>query len=202
MKWSTLYTTGTALAMLKGDNSFWNAQHLVSSKFQEKLTKGLIQRFSQELVGGQHNWVAAYVMLKAEIGPFNVDARNSNGDTLLNLACQSANFSLAFELVTNHGASASIANNHGEEPIHLLHQIPADKAEVIEAIAIILAEAGADVECYAPPRSGDYCPSFSNITLFPTPLLRAIARRNVPAISCLVGWGLRFLQWREAFILI
>ena len=121
MKWSTLYTTGTALAMLKGDNSFWNAQHLVSSKFQEKLTKGLIQRFSQELVGGQHNWVAVYVMLKAEIGPFNVDARNSNGDTLLNLACQSANFSLPFELVTNHNASASIANNHGEEPIHWLH---------------------------------------------------------------------------------
>jgi len=189
MKWPALYIAGTALAILKGDNNFWNVQHPDSSKFQVKVTSGLIRRFQEEQIDAQQNRVGAHVLLKADVGPVDVDVQNRNGDTMLNLACQSANFLLIFELLANHGASASIANNYGEEPIHWLHQIPSEKSEVMEAITVLLARAGANVECYSPPRFGEYCHSFSNHYLFPTPLLRAVARRNTSAVSCLVRSG-------------
>ncbi|OCL13494.1 hypothetical protein AOQ84DRAFT_225375 [Glonium stellatum] len=189
MRWVNLYTTGTALAMIKGDNNLWNIRHPASVKFQAQLTKGLIKRFQEEQIDGEQNRIAAHVLMELEIGPFDVNYQNNQGDTLLNLACQSGNFPLVFQLITDHGASASISNNYGEEPIHWLHQIPSEDSHIVEAITVLLAQAGADIEAFAQPRVADYSLSFSNNYLFPTPLLRAVARQNLSAVSCLVQIG-------------
>jgi hypothetical protein len=69
------------------------------------------------------------------------------GKYIAQSACQSADFRLVYELIQDHKASASVANNYGEESTHPLHEIPSETPEFIETIAVLLDRAVADVEC-------------------------------------------------------
>lgn len=189
MQYPDLYSRGTALALLKGDNCLWNIDHPACEDFQAQLTKGVIMRSQAEFMDQEHLRIAAHVLMGQEVGPFNVNYRNSEGNTLLNLACQSGNFVLAHKLIKDHHASAAIPNQYGEQPIHWLHQIPSTKPEVLYAVTLMLKKAGAAVDAPVRPRVADYILSSLNIHIFPTPLLRAIARRNYNASVCLIDQG-------------
>ncbi|KAF5257089.1 hypothetical protein FOXYS1_12400 [Fusarium oxysporum] len=190
MKRPALYTTGTALALLTGHTALsWNSSQPLYSEFQKKFTRALIRRFQEEQITDEQKNAAARVVLCLPVGRINVNARNAEGDTLLSLAFQSANFPMVYQLLKDHNASVSIANNYGEAPIHWLYKIPADEPIIVEAIAVLLHEAEADMERIANRPEGLDHQSFSNPRMFPTPLLRAVASRNIPAVSCLVRLG-------------
>ncbi|KAF5704227.1 serine threonine kinase [Fusarium mundagurra] len=190
MKWPDLYTTGTALALLKGHTALsWNSSQSLYSEFQTKFTRALIRRFQEEQITVEQNNAATRVVLGLPMGRTNINARNNEGDTLLSLAFKSANFPMVIQLLEDHDASVAIANNYGETPIHWLHNMPAGKPIVVEAVAVLLHEAEADLEKLAHPPEGLDHQSYSNPCFFPTPLLRAVASRNIPAVSCLVQLG-------------
>ncbi|KAH7202689.1 uncharacterized protein BKA55DRAFT_547489 [Fusarium redolens] len=190
MKRPALYTTGTALALLTGHTALsWNSSQSPYSEFQEKFTRALIRRFQEEQITDEQNNAAARVVLGLPVRRLNVNARNIEGDTLLSLAFQSANFPMVYQLLKDHNASVSITNTYGETPIHWLYKIPADNPIIVEAIAVLLHEAEADVEKFANRPEGLDHQLFSNPRIFPTPLLRAVANRNIPAVSCLVRLG-------------
>jgi len=87
MVWPALYTTGTVLAMLKGDNILWNVSHSASRTLQGQLIKGLIQRMQQR-TDTEQDRLLAKVLMNREVGPIDVDYQDANGDTVLNLFCQ------------------------------------------------------------------------------------------------------------------
>jgi serine/threonine protein kinase/ankyrin repeat protein len=189
MHFSEMYSRGNALALLRGDNCLWNMNQPSCKDFEAQLTKGVIIRSQAECMDQEQLRIAAHVLMGQNVGPFNVNYRNSEGNTLLNLACQSGNFPLAHQLIEDHGASATIPNNYGEQPLHWLHQIPSTKPEVVYAITVTLKKAGSLVDAAARPRLAGYVMSSSNIHVYPTPLLRAIARRNYSAAVSLIDQG-------------
>jgi serine/threonine protein kinase/ankyrin repeat protein len=188
MKQSSLYATGTAVALLEGDTTLsWYEHQPQYSSFRAQLTKGRIKS-SQEGIDTEQNRVAATVLLNQDVGPIDVDSQNEAGDTLLHIAVRSGNTPLFFNLVHDHNASVSLKNKLGEEPLMWIHRI---EGEYVEGMAMLLLKAGADIETSAPARRGKdvISETITAGSLLITPLLRAIQARNIAAVAALVQFG-------------
>ncbi|KAK3321977.1 hypothetical protein B0H66DRAFT_619279 [Apodospora peruviana] len=190
MELPLFYSMGSAKALLDEDVTLSQYEHDPQLDFQAQVKKGRIQSL-QRCINVEQNIVAAHVLLEQEVGPIDVNCQNADGDTLLHIAVRSGNEALAFCLVQDHGASVSVRNKLGEEPIHWLHHFA---AQFVGGVAMLLHEAGANIEAQAPARFSDtdansVVPSITSGRLLSTPLLRTIQARNVAAVAALVGLG-------------
>ena len=185
------YSIGSAIALLDEDVTLSWYEYEEQFNFHAQVKKGRIMSSQRNSIDTEQpmNFLAAHVLLHQDVGPVEVDYQNADGDTLLHIAVRSGNEPLAFSLVQDHGASPSLKNKLGEEPIHWLHRF---RPKFVGGMAVMLIEAGADIEAEAPTRfskSDGGVPSMTSGRMFSTPLLRAIQARNVAAVAAIVGLG-------------
>ncbi|KAF2014052.1 hypothetical protein BU24DRAFT_452817 [Aaosphaeria arxii CBS 175.79] len=185
MEYFEFYTVNTAAALWCGDTTFWNVPHPDIEEYHKKLTKGHIVTMQQNLDETQ-NQICASIITGLDLGPFDINYQDEVGCTVLHLATQSGNPVLMSQLIDDHGASADVEDEDEEQPIHWVHCILPSQPESVEIGTYLLVQAGADVDAFATPREGGYFKSTSNVYLYPTPLLRAVACRNYPAVKALV----------------
>ncbi|KAI9803858.1 MAG: hypothetical protein M1825_001738 [Sarcosagium campestre] len=180
------FAMGSAMALLDEDVTLSWYEYEMQFDFHAQVKKGRMQSSQKKCFDAEQNRVAAHVLHEQDVGPVDVNYQNADGDTLLHFFTRSGAEFLAFNLLQNHGASASVKNKLGEEAIHWLHRC---RPRFVEKMAMMLQEAGANIEAKAPARVSNPDTMLASITsgrAFSTPLLRAIQARNVAAVAALV----------------